>query len=161
MIRPARFAALAAFAVLVSASPAFARGIASGGAAPVPGPAKPCVAVTFKATSGYRPSSSSSIGAVWASYSVKNCGTAPITVQVALAESVVDQPDLAFGWNPLVTIDPNKSWTVANLDNDNAPLAATYSVELSVSDAADGSVLYTNHVSTTTPIDKSGVGVSA
>ena len=78
-------------------------------AAPAPSSA-PCARISsFRPSGGFRPSSNNSIGAVWLSYDIQNCGTTDNSFQVGVTETVAGRPDLTFSWSPTVPIAASKT----------------------------------------------------
>lgn len=94
---------------------------------------QPCAAITtFQPSGGFRPSSNNSVGAIWTSFKVANCGSSTATYHIDLIETVDGRPELYFKWSPTVTIDPRRDYSAGNIDNDATPLKTLYHVQLEV-----------------------------
>ena len=146
-------AALASLALALSAQAVFASGGSGGGGGGGGGgtTTATCTPInSWKATAGYRPSSNSSIGAVWVTYKLNTCLTSTTSVSTHIDEyNMTTGGQLAWS----VTVP----WASGTLDNDWVPLSTTYHVVISVVDNS-GTVLQTLAMDATTPT-KNSTGV--
>ena len=121
-----------------------------GGGGGTPSPVlAPCAQISsFKATGGnYR-----SWGAIWVSYTVKNCGPdGGLTITVTETTDV----DPTYSWVVVAgsgLLKTGSSYSVSNLDNDIALPGTTYHVQIKVTDPVSGAVLATQSVDATTGV---------
>ena len=119
--------------------------------------ASACARITnFKVSGGYRPSSSASIGAIWTTYTVQNCGPFDaFTVRVDEYDALTGAPAWWFQTYAF-TLGTNGTFG-QTVDNDYVPLGTTYQVTLSVIESSTGTVLATQTGFASTPIRKGGV----
>ena len=152
----------ASLVLLLSAAPAaFASGGAgSGGGAggggggvkivvppPAPVPAgAPCATIKVSAPVGYY----AGWAALWNEYAIKSCSTGgPQTYSVRVRDTNTATGVVDFDVTSLHSLSAGQN--VRNvLDNDGAPFSTTYSVDVSVSDAA-GNVIASQSMTATTP----------
>ena len=139
-------AAAVALTLLVPSALA-AGGTGGGGGVGGGATAGPCVAInSWKATAGYRPSSSSSVGAVWVDFRLNACATATPFV-VHIDETNAATGELAWGF---------ATWASSGkIDNDWVPLSTTYHIAITVTDGS-GAVLQSESADVTTPTKKAG-----
>ena len=180
-VRMVAVAAVAGLTVLGSGAAAYASGTNSGGvnsggvnaggtgggggATSAP---SPCAQITsYNVTAGHTPGDGAT-GAIWTTYTVKNCstGVGSYTGRLTYTNlstgqttaggcSLMQSVSSAGGYYLTVPMNPGQSIS-CTLDNDWVPLATSFQVSLTVRDSATMTVLASNSKTVTTPAQAAG-----
>jgi hypothetical protein len=113
----------------------------------------PCAIVSnLNASGGYSPGSTT-VGAIWVSYTVQNCGGRD-WFDIALTETNQATGNIDWRWDTSPVVSSKSSTGIGLLDNDYAPTSTTYLTAVTVKDHSTGETLASKSVLVSTPAAK-------
>ena len=113
----------------------------------------PCAVVSnLNVSGGYSPGSTT-LGAIWVSYSVQNCGGRD-WYDISLTETNQATGTIDWRYDSSPVVSANTSTGVGLLDNDYAPTSTTYLTEVTVKDHSTGETLASKSAIVSTPAAK-------
>lgn len=109
-----------------------------------------CATITnMNASGGYAPGSTT-VGAIWAGYTVQNCGGND-WYDISMTETNQATGNVDWSYNSSAIVAPRTTTGVGLVDNDYAPTATTYTVTVKVKEHSTGEELASRSLVASTP----------